>query len=242
MSIRALDYCPPTDLQFCDFLSALLTADREIRPNDTKYDFRKTIRESFGEYGIVPTSKAPDGVWEPPGCELHYERAHRESLMRDPDEVFRFIWENRLALGLDEDAYTRVLSVRPCVRLNADDGFILKETVAEYYQNLTAQASELKHLGIKQPDGMDDDQQLTLYGGGTLIFDEYGRVKFHIRNRILNPERQSSRLKYLWLFGHFSSRQPPEREAPPDRRFALMHQLRFASFKLSSENGNDEYY
>ena len=27
--IRALDYCPPTDLQFCDFASALLTADYE---------------------------------------------------------------------------------------------------------------------------------------------------------------------------------------------------------------------
>ena len=27
MCIRAIDYCPPTDLQFCDFASALLTAD-----------------------------------------------------------------------------------------------------------------------------------------------------------------------------------------------------------------------
>lgn len=242
MSIRALDYCPPTDLQFCDFLSALLTADREIRPNDAKYDFRSTILESFGSYGIVPTSKAPGGVWEPPDCDLHYERVHHESLTRDPDEVFRFIWENRLALGLDEDAFTRVLSVRPCVRVNADDGFVLRETVAEYYQSLTIKAAELKHLGIKQPDGMRDDQQITLYGGGTLIFNEFGRVKYHIRNRILNPERQTSRLKYLWLFGHFARRAAPGREALPDRRFAQMHQLRFASFKLSSEQDYDEYY
>jgi hypothetical protein len=30
MTIRALDYTPPVDLRFSDYLSALLTADREL--------------------------------------------------------------------------------------------------------------------------------------------------------------------------------------------------------------------
>jgi hypothetical protein len=32
MSIRAIDYCPPTDIWFSDYLSALLTVDREVGP------------------------------------------------------------------------------------------------------------------------------------------------------------------------------------------------------------------
>lgn len=240
MAIRALDYCPPTDLEFCDYLSALLTADREISPDDSKYNFRRTLRESFESYGIIPTSKgdgSEPGIWEPPSVDLCYERTHIEFITRDPDEMFRFIWENRSNLGLEEEAYTRVLSVRPCIRINPDDGFVLRETVAEYYQILKVVASELKHLGIKTPDGMPPDQHITLYGGGTLIFDEFARVKFHIRNRLLNPLRQTRRLEYLWKYGYYQASIAAQLEelSKIDRRFAQMHQQRFVGFTLTDE-------
>ena len=32
--IRALDYCPPIDLTFGEYLRALITADRELYPAD----------------------------------------------------------------------------------------------------------------------------------------------------------------------------------------------------------------
>lgn len=247
MSIRALDYTPPTDLEFCDFLSALLTADHEIRPDDSKYNFRQTLLESFESYGMNPTSKAGGGLWEPPNCNLRYDRSRFESLMRDPDEIFRFVWENREELGLEEDAYTQVLSVRPCVRINPDDGFVLHETVAEYYQQLNIEADELKQFGIKAPTDMLEQFKkcgITVYGGGVLIFDEFGQVKFHIRNRILNPERQTRRLKYLWKFGFFDAPQTEgAREAYREQRFAQMHRERFNIFPHQSrqrrtDNGN----
>ena len=55
--------------------------------------------------------------------------------MRDPDEVFRFLWANRAALEVYDQANTRVLSVRPCTRVGPD-GFVLHETVSEYLQTL----------------------------------------------------------------------------------------------------------
>jgi hypothetical protein len=242
MAIRALDYAPPTDLEFCDFLSAMLTADHEIRPDDSKYKFRKTLLESFSAYGMEPTSKGTveKGVWEPPDCELKYNRIHLESLLRDRDEMFRFIWENRAELGLEEEAYTRVLSVRPCVRANPDDGFTLRETVAEYIQILILEARELKHLGIKTPKGMSRYQEVTLYGGGTLIFDEFGHAKFHVRNRLLNPARQTRRLQYLWDYGAFDPSQQGEDSSA--MRFAQMHLMRFGVSPLEYErNDNDNY-
>ena len=99
----------------------MLTADREIRPDDSKYRFRQTLLQSFEEYEIRPTSKAsgPEpGIWEAPTCTLRYDRIRLDSMLRDPDEMFRFIWENRKDLGLEENAYTRVISVRPSVRTN----------------------------------------------------------------------------------------------------------------------------
>jgi hypothetical protein len=141
-------------------------------------------------------------------------------LQRDPDEVFRFVWENRDELGLCEDAYTRVLSVRPCLRVGPD-GFAVSETVAEYMQVLTLRARELDDIGIEPPVGMPLDHELTLYGGGILIFDEWARLKYHIRNRVLNKERQTRRLKFLWEYGYLSGGAPED-----SRSFAAMHRTR----------------
>lgn len=51
--IRALDYCPPTDLNFGDYLRALITADVEHNPEDAD-GLRFALLESFRSWGIVP--------------------------------------------------------------------------------------------------------------------------------------------------------------------------------------------
>ncbi|HEU4768275.1 MAG TPA: hypothetical protein VFS77_12910, partial [Pyrinomonadaceae bacterium] len=224
MVIRALDYAPPVNLEFCDFLSAILTSDREINPNDSKYKFRETLRKSFISYGIQPRSAgtaSDPGIWLSPKGEISNERVHFESLQRDPDEVFRFIWDNRGPLKFYENAYSRVLSVRPCLRIGPD-GFALRETVAEYMQILELQASELRTLKIAKPREMPATQEVRLTGGGALIFDEYGRLKFHIHNRLNDSERQSQRIEYLWSYGYY-------RNPASFRNFASLHRQRATS-------------
>jgi hypothetical protein len=209
-------------MEFCDYLSALLTADHEIRPDDSTYHFRDALRENFAKFGLVPSSPGTGeepGLWIAPRGQLFYDRTRFESMTRDPDEVFRFIWENRKVLELYEGVYTRVLSVRPCVRIGLD-GFVLRETVAEYIQAVELRADELSKLQIEIPDGMPDDIEVTLYGGATLIFDEYGRLKFNIANRLDHPQRQTTRLKYLWRFGFFN------KGASRRRSIAAMHRQR----------------
>jgi hypothetical protein len=225
--IRALDYCPPTDLQFGDFASALLTADWEMYPKDLKYGFRDALRASFRGYGIHPTSKgkAEPGAWDPPPDDkkLVYDRTHFEAMQRDPDELFRFLWENREAFNLCEDAYTRVLSVRPCLRIGYD-GFTLRETVVEYLQLLTLRAEELKTLSIRKPVGMPDHQEVTLYGGNAMVFDQFGLLKYNIGHSIFNADKQSERLSYLWQSGQFAP------GVSKLRRFATMHRKRMTSW------------
>jgi hypothetical protein len=51
--IRALDYCPPVDLCFSDYLRALITADSDLLPDDT-YGYRVAFMESFRARRIYP--------------------------------------------------------------------------------------------------------------------------------------------------------------------------------------------
>jgi hypothetical protein len=218
MAIRAIDYMPPLHITFGDFVSALVTADSEAVPDDTRYDYRTTILASFAKYGISPASGSVSrpGLWRPPDCDLTYGHAHADPMQWDSQAVFRFLWENREPLGLDDDALTIVESVRPVARLSGD-GFVLRETVVEYYQLLDLEARELARVGVKAPKGMNPGQQVRLYGGGTMLFDEFGHVKYLIGTR-LRGRRQSARLEQLWQRGAFA-----ERTSRRARRFAQLH-------------------
>jgi hypothetical protein len=252
MWIRALDYMPPVHLEFGDALSAALTADVEVRPDDSRYQLRTHMLTCFEAYGIKPASprESPRGVWQPAPEDLNYARVRVESMRTDKDEVFRFLWENRVKLELREGAYTAVLSVRPSVRIGID-GFVLRETVAEYYQVARLTPAELKAAGVKAPaeylaslrklqqaaskppgtnggdaeDAAGEEREITtpLYGGGVLVFDEYGRLKYSVRNDIFG-KRQSARLAYLWEAGLLEAR--PDRARYKAARLSTLHLMR----------------
>ncbi|MEM1119645.1 MAG: hypothetical protein AAGJ18_04310 [Bacteroidota bacterium] len=61
MCIRAIDYCPPVDITFGDFLRSVLTADLEYMPED-KSNYRLVFLQSFREWGIYPKSVITIGL------------------------------------------------------------------------------------------------------------------------------------------------------------------------------------
>jgi hypothetical protein len=237
MAIRALDYMPPTDILFSDYLSAMLTSDRETVPDDSKYGYRKTLRDCFAAYGIKPAGKG-EGYWQPVNEEFSYDRTHFDSLLGDRNEIFRFIWDNRKALDVASEstdyygkAYMNVQSVRPCLRIGPD-GFAVRETVAEYVQRTTLRFDELEELGISGIGvKIPKSQAITLYGSGTLIFDEYGRLKFHIQNRIFSDTKQPGRIEYLWRYGFLKDSSYTE------NMFSKMHLNRVLSTQIDYTEG-----
>jgi hypothetical protein len=262
--IRALDYMPPVHITFGDALTAALTSDTRVRPDDSRFELRHQMKQRFAAYGILPGGPGTDSedCWEPAPAALRYDRVRFESMRSDRDEVFRFLWENRGKLGLQPDAYAKVLSVRPCLRTGID-GFVLRETVAEYYQvarltpaelalkKIKAPPDFLAHLkrlkaertakaqakskhapppegnghGAAQGGGADNDDDLVtaLYGGGVLIFDEYGRLKYHVHNDVFGS-RQQERLQYLWDAGLL--RVKADSASYRAARLSTLHRLR----------------
>lgn len=69
MCIRALDYCPPVDITFGEFLRALITADTDAVPDDDLH-YRVALVEAFRRRGIYPRdlrTLSPDSLlWRTP--------------------------------------------------------------------------------------------------------------------------------------------------------------------------------
>ena len=123
-------------------------------------------------------------------------------------------------LRIDDRGYMRIASVRRSSR-QGPDGFQLRETICEYVQVASIFGAEARTaLGIERPEGMPSTQRITAYGGGTLVFDQYGRIKFHVEHRLDDGPRQSARLAWLWENGLL--------DQPRDARgqFAAIHRRR----------------
>jgi hypothetical protein len=267
--IRALDYMPPVHLTFRDALTAALTSDTQVRPNDDRFKLRQYLKQQFAVFGITPVqSKEVEQTdcWAQAPKNLRYDRVRFDSMRSDKDEVFRFLWENREALELQADTFAKVLSVRPCLRTGVD-GFVLRETVAEYYQvarltpaefadrNIALPREFLAHLkavkahrdarrsargkskrgavatadfdsGETETEAAIENDDLfvtAIYGGGVLIFDEYGGLKYHVHNKIFGSE-QKARLRYLWEAGLLTARV--ESAGYRASRLSTLHRMR----------------
>ncbi len=145
-------------------------------------------------------------------------------MLRDSEEVFRFLWENRKPFDLGDIGHVEVQSVRPSIRI-APDGFMLRETIAEYVQRLTATANELRNdYKIDVPAEIPEWKAITILAGGTIIFDEYGQVKYQIAHHLTRTpaERQwqAKRIRHLYERGLLGE------EVDLRGRFAMLHMTR----------------
>lgn len=74
MCIRALDYCPPVDITFGEYLRALVTADFDLVPADDRH-YRIAFIEAFRRRGIYPrdvrTLSVDSLKWNSPVDEEH---------------------------------------------------------------------------------------------------------------------------------------------------------------------------
>jgi hypothetical protein len=93
MCIRAIDYCPPVDIDFGDYLRALITSDADLVSND-KYGYRKAVIESFRRRGILPrdapTMSLESLLWHTPN---DVEQKAFQKLFGDPHKIRKLVPE-----------------------------------------------------------------------------------------------------------------------------------------------------
>ncbi|MGC4043426.1 MAG: S8 family serine peptidase [Armatimonas sp.] len=92
MCIRAMDYTPPVDITFGEFLRALITADYDLVPEDLRR-YRVAFIEAFRKWGIYPrevrTLSEETLRWSPPPQDINaslFPRAADSNVESDDDK------------------------------------------------------------------------------------------------------------------------------------------------------------
>ena len=144
--VRALDYCPPVDITFGDFLRAIITSDFDIHPTDA-LGIRDAFMESFRVRGIIPDGAAffsdtaiawPEARDLPPIPNLDF--GDPNGLTREQQDDIAAVLhayfddrENRRRLGFDEMLPVSIPSFHPVFRIG-EDGSLRTEMVIEAVQ------------------------------------------------------------------------------------------------------------
>lgn len=231
MLLRGIDYMPPVELEFDDVLEAVLVADAVVAPDD-EHGYRAALARNFRAFGIERPAQGIVDLSQ--GASPVYERMNYAVLRSDKDEVERFLWENADVFEIDREWQTQVEGIRPSIRFGPD-GLLVTEAIAHYVQRLELTAAEAKQRGVAVPAGVPPEMQLQLWGGGVMVFDQFGRAKLHHAKRLTDWDRQSRRLAYLWSHGLTDSRNRLGFTITTSRG------QRFAALHLGSEYAGEEW-
>ncbi len=244
--IRALDYCPPVDITFGEYLRALITADRDLVPDDRR-SYRPAFIQAFRSRGIYPQGVRNLSV---------------ESLCWDHPEVSLELEQilGKMALGWDLAA-----DRRRAFESSKSNGFILHEWLKKEASESATQAlgfyrSELGNLTVNGVAGQlrpfevhsvrpvrrigpDEQQQMDVVveitqtwtpangtgqryrGGCTLIIDlEHRSIRYCVRKRVGNPDRIADQNSFqLAMSGSSLRGNYFDPFAPVREPFAVMH-------------------
>jgi hypothetical protein len=196
--LRALDYCPPVDITFGDYLRALVTADREVMADDGR-GYRRALIAAFRARGIRPEGVLSysedalvwdryDGAQVPPKGNDEARSFHRlwSELNRFEDEpgpetrqaLYRQLWgaakAYHLDLGLSSAFRVQAKSINTLQRVRPD-GSLQRQIVAELVQ----QRQEVPVNPNRPGDG-----SFTFRGGTTTIISRQGEVRYAISKPI----------------------------------------------------------
>ncbi len=206
LCVRAIDYCPPVDLELGDFLRAVITADQELVPDDP-WRYREALIHAFGRRRVFPrhvVSLTEDALrWAspqrplPPIPALSFGRlqfngdparpADEDELLRQAralgEVVVQPAWRAEFGLlpaSADADPPC-VESVRSSRRVGPD-GQVVFDLVAEVTQRRTARLA--------------DGRAFDFYGGATIVLGPEGEVRYVVRKRADHAGREAEQGAY----------------------------------------------
>jgi hypothetical protein len=198
--IRALDYSPPIDITFGDFLRAMVTADYDLVPTD-KYGYRAALIEAFRLRGIYPegvSSLAEESLrWcppevmkgiKPPVCEgLEFDIPQPttpQQKIKNAKILSRFGRLNAKALGLNPNDKVQAFSFHAIHRV-APDGRLKVEIIAELMQQM--------EVPLDKSD--KTSERFTFRGGTTVVLTNEGKVRYAIQKNLGQDDANNPRLK-----------------------------------------------
>lgn len=215
--IRALDYLPPVDVDFGDYLRAIITADYDLVPDDA-HNYRVAFIEAFRSWGIYPRnvrtlseeslllrgSEKEDAELDEVGRQVRDAvagwnlTANRKSVydsikqtQRDAHGILKGLAEKYggdLFKGVDLSKTFEVHSIRPLRRVGPD-GQERMDVLVEITQRRPGSLEEGGEWG-EIPKLRKYEHDFWFRGGCTLIIDRItGRIRYCVYRDINSYDR-----------------------------------------------------
>lgn len=206
--IRAIDYCPPVDIEFGEYLRALITADGDIEPMD-KWGFREALMRSFRRRHIVPdhvpflTEEAMR--WDPPIRPLRIPALSFQRLRfrGDPGRTASAAELTRQARALGAfvtdpkhaDCFHLLspLAPKPKGAVQVPPAYVQSVRVARRVTPQGGIAFDLIGEVTQTCTFKRGTDYFEMHGGCTVVIDPEGQVRYVVYKRF-DTERRSDRL------------------------------------------------
>jgi hypothetical protein len=204
IAIRAVDLCPPVDLELGEFLRAVITADSELFRDDP-WCYREAWIDAFRKREIYPsnvTSLTEDALlWRAPQPmtipELRFGRLDFDGAPGEPDsdvevrrrasELWKFMQKTG-PLNFGIAAPDRQLGIRPAQVVSIRSSRRIGED-GEASFDLIAQVLQKRDVEI-------EGRQLPFYSGSTVVIGPRGEIRYVI----LKNQDSQRRLKRMREF------------------------------------------
>lgn len=217
--IRALDYCPPVDLKFGEYLRALITADRDLVPNDP-WGYRASFIQGFQRRGIYPENarnlSTESLCWESPDFQLPLDEMFKGitltwDLHINRKRAFEVSKKNGAYLhewlknckGISDEQLKGLGFYRGNGKDPTENRKPGKLTDFEVHsvrpvRRIGPDGQQLADLAVEITQSwMPDDGNGKFRGGCTLIIDlEHQRIRYVMRKRVGHPDRVRAQEQY----------------------------------------------
>jgi subtilisin family serine protease len=244
MCIRALDYIPPVDIRFGDYLRGIITADFDLVQDDD-LNYRIAFVEAFRKHGIYPDDLETLSVdtlrWEgfdmtalPPESrqiiDSLKEFAHRCFYISSRQELFNATREMRRDLhGMLDKVFAASPDMATALGLDPACKYEVHELRRAMRTGPDGNTIPQIIAALIQTRTIDVNGPHPFLGGTTIVLDlSIPAIKYRIMKRVASADRQARTTAFLQ-----SAQEDPLRAllVAPDQKepFALLHSLTSSS-------------
>lgn len=206
MCIRAVDYCPPVDISFGEYLRAVITADRDLIPDDP-WGYREAWIDSFRRHHIYPHSvddlSEESLLWRGPVPRFEVEikgltfaelkfngdpalPADEGELRRQACALGEIVTKPEYLAGFGLAAKGDPLLDGDDVDLPVIQSIRSSRRIGPSGQvvfDIVAEVTQLRRANVPE-----SSEVCKFYGGSTVIIDPKGRVRYVVKKSVTNRQ------------------------------------------------------
>ncbi len=218
-AFQALDFCPPVDVQFIDYVRAFLRCDELSDALDVS-GFRRIMGDVFHEWGFCREDCERGDrcglATDPRGLETLRRKAIPRSIdriSRSRTEAYYYLHDNREALGIPLGQDVIVADLYEANKLDPSANRIPTQIILEY---VWEEAVPLDGARFGALSG----KVAQLLCGGTIVFDDRGKLLYLVRKP--GTESPDGVARRDLLLEHYAERVRKGMVADPDESIGIV--------------------